>query len=121
MKVLIDMNLSPLWAEFFRSESVEATHWSHIGAHSARDDELMQWARDNDHIVFTHDLDFSALLAMTRHKGPSVIQVRTRDPLPDSLGRDVLRVLHMRAAEIAQGAIVTIDRAKSRVRLLPIE
>jgi len=34
----------------------------------------MQWARSNDHVVFTHDLGFSALLAAggqdERHTGP---------------------------------------------------
>lgn len=114
------MNLSPLWVGFFRAEGVEAIHWSQLGAHNASDDVLMRWARDNDHIVFTHDLDFSALLAMTREHGPSVIQVRTRDPMPDVVGRAVLRVLRMRSVELEQGAIITLDRAKSRVRLLPI-
>ena len=27
----------------------------------------MAWARDNGHVVFTHDLDFGTLLALTRH------------------------------------------------------
>jgi predicted nuclease of predicted toxin-antitoxin system len=45
----------------------------------------MQWARNNDYLVFTHDLDFGILLAHSRDSGPSVIQVRTQDVTPDHL------------------------------------
>ena len=71
-------------------------------------------------IVFTHDLDFSALLAATQARGPSVLQLRGQDVLPDAVGRDVLRVLRMRTVELEQGAIVTIDKLTARVRVLPL-
>lgn len=43
---------------------------------------VMGWARENGHVVFTHDLDFGTLLALTRASGPSVVQVRAHDVLP---------------------------------------
>jgi predicted nuclease of predicted toxin-antitoxin system len=67
-----------------------------------------------------HDLDFSALLALTEATGPSVIQVRTQDVLPDAIGGDVVRVLRTHATELEQGAIISIDKVRSRVRILPI-
>ena len=67
-----------------------------------------------------HDMDFSALLAVTGATGPSVLQVRAQDVLPGAIGRDVVRVLTMRADAFLSGAIVTIDKVKSRVRVLPI-
>jgi hypothetical protein len=39
-----------------------------------------------------------------------VLQVRSQDVLPDTIGRDVVRVLTMRAEAFAAGAIVTIDK-----------
>ena len=63
--------------------------------------------------MFTHDMDFSALLAVTGAAGPSVLQVRAQDILPDAIGRDVVRVLNMRSPAFAEGAIVTIDKVKS--------
>jgi predicted nuclease of predicted toxin-antitoxin system len=65
-------------------------------------------------------MDFSALLAVTGATGPSVLQVRAQDVLPSAIGRDVVRVLTMRAEAFSAGAIVTIDKVKSRVRVLPI-
>jgi len=37
MKILIDMNLSPSWVEFFKSAGVDAVHWSTIGNPKAED------------------------------------------------------------------------------------
>jgi predicted nuclease of predicted toxin-antitoxin system len=120
MKVLLDMNLPPRWVGFLRQEGFEAVHWSAVGDPRASDATIMAWARDNGFVVFSHDLDFSALLAATQAVGPSVVQVRTQDVMPESIGRDIVRVLRLRATELAQGAIVSIDKVTSRVRVLPI-
>jgi predicted nuclease of predicted toxin-antitoxin system len=120
MKILLDMNLSPDWVEFLRGEGFEAVHWSSVGDPRASDSVIMEWARNAGHVVFTHDLDFCALLAARQAAGPSVAQVRTQDVLPGAIGRDVVRVLRMRAATIEEGAIVTVDKVGARVRVLPI-
>ena len=58
MKIVIDMNLSPSWVSKFASRSIESIHWSNIGKPNATDSEILKFARDNDYVVFTHDLDF---------------------------------------------------------------
>ena len=120
MKVLVDLNLPPTWVEELRRHGIEAAHWSTIGELGAPDRILFGWAREHDHVILTHDLDFSALLALTRASGPSVIQVRTQDVTPDSISRIVLNVLESHAGALERGAIVTVDAAASRVRILPI-
>ena len=62
MKILIDMNLSPVWAEIFASHDMEAVHWSRVGAANATDSEIMEFAQVHGYTIFTHDLDFSAIL-----------------------------------------------------------
>jgi predicted nuclease of predicted toxin-antitoxin system len=47
MKILVDMNLSPGWVEFLVDEGFDAVHWSSVGAGSALDGELMDWAREH--------------------------------------------------------------------------
>ena len=61
MRILIGMNLSPLWVRFFAEAGFESLHWSSIGEPSAPDTQVMDYARANKMIVFTHDLDFGAL------------------------------------------------------------
>lgn len=80
------MNLSPQWTAFFAKNGVQAKHWIDLGDPTARDSDIMDFARENGFIVFTHDLDFGNILAATNARGPSVIQVRTQDPTPPSVG-----------------------------------
>jgi predicted nuclease of predicted toxin-antitoxin system len=120
MKILIDMNLPPRWLEIFARAGLEAVHWSQMGSPTASDRELMAWAEENGYIVFNHDLDFSALLAATQGEGPSVIQIRTQNILPEAIGDLVLNALKKFQSELEKGVILTIDPFRARVRILPI-
>jgi predicted nuclease of predicted toxin-antitoxin system len=120
MKLLLDMNLSPLWVGFLEASGFEAVHWSSTGDPRATDAMIMTWAREHGFVVVTHDLDFSAILAATGAAGPSVLQLRAHDVLPDVMGEDLARVLRDHGEALESGAIVSIDRFSSRVRLLPI-
>ena len=120
MRILIDMNLPPRWVDFFTDHGLNAIHWSTIGPLNAPDSEVLEWAREHNHVVFTHDLDFSVLLSLTREAGPSVIQVRTQDVTPEAIGSPVLAAVRDHQEALNQGAIVTIQLHASRVRVLPI-
>jgi predicted nuclease of predicted toxin-antitoxin system len=119
MKILVDMNLSPRWAEFFLQHGFEAIHWSGIGFASAPDTEIMNYAADNGYVVFTHDLDFGTLLAETGIKKPSVVQVRTADIDPQKTAMPIIHILRQYGSEIENGALVTIAADKTRIRILP--
>lgn len=80
----------------------------------------MAWAIANSYVVFTHDLDFGAMLAMTHAKGPSVLQVRGPSVLPEDIGPVVIAALVQHDAALAAGALVVVDVKKSRVRVLPL-
>lgn len=121
MKILIDMNLSPDWTATFTAAGVESVHWSTIGDPRAEDIEIIAYARSNGYIIFTHDLDFGTLLALTRSPGPSVIQVRTQDILPSSLGNIVISVMRDNEFVLGRGALIVIDERRARVRILPLE
>lgn len=120
MKILIDMNLSPDWRAPFQSEGWESIHWSEVGDYSASDEMIMSWAREHGFIVFTHDLDFSTLLAITKDTGPSVIQMRTQDVLPSSQAQRVIMAIKLHQEALREGAILTIDITRQRVRRLPL-
>jgi predicted nuclease of predicted toxin-antitoxin system len=80
----------------------------------------MQYARDNDFVVFTHDLDFGAILAATRANTPSVLQIRGQDVMPDTLEVAVTEALVHFSTELDSGALVTVDIVRARVRILPV-
>ncbi len=120
MKIVIDMNLSPQWVPLLKTAGHEPIHWSQIGLANASDREIMEWARNNEHIVFTHDLDFSAILAATDANFPSVFQIRTQDVSPKKLSSIVLSLLKQFEGKLAEGALVTVNEKQSRVRILPL-
>lgn len=120
MRLLVDMNLSPEWVAVLQAAGWEAVHWSTVGNPRAEDSEIMAWARTRQHVVFTHDLDFGTLLALTRAGGPSVIQVRAQDVTPAALGALVVNALRQFAGMLEKGALVVLDEARARARVLPL-
>jgi predicted nuclease of predicted toxin-antitoxin system len=120
MKLLVDMNFSPAWIPYLAEQGFEAVHWSAVGAADALDETIATYAIANQQVIFTHDLDFGAILAHTRDHRPSVIQARVEDITPDALGPTLTGVLRQFEAEIDSGAIVTILPGRNKVRVLPI-
>jgi len=97
------------------SETLES-HWQS----KSRRQGNFAWAATNDYIVFTHDLDFGAILAATGANRPSVFQVRVQDVLPESIASHVITAFAKFREELLSGAIVTLDLNRSKVRILPI-
>ena len=120
MNLLLDMNISPRWAAVLNAGGHHAVHWSDVGDPAAPDSELFAWATDNDYIVFTADLDFGDILAATSAQAPSVFQVRAQDLSPSTLGQLVLDTLDAYRVQLVRGALITVDKRRARVRLLPI-
>lgn len=120
MKLLLDMNLSPLWVDFLAAAEVPAVHWSAVGDPRAPDSVLLGWALEQGYVVFTRDLDFSSILALTSARRPSLLQLRGQDILPAACGPAVLRLLEDHAEALESGALVTLDERGARVRVLPL-
>ena len=121
MKILIDMNLSPHWVAAFTAKNIESAHWSNVGDPRAEDAEIMEHARANGYTVFTHDLDFGTMLALTQATSPSVVQVRAQDISPSHLGNVLFTVLQTNEIVLEQGALIVIDEGRERVRILPLQ
>ena len=121
MKVLIDMNLSPEWVNVLEQHGLHAAHWREIGDPRASDSTIMAWARENGYIVFTQDLDFGTLLATidTDVQGPSVIQVRAKDVMPQTLGELLVKIIYQHESTLENGVLITVTEDRVRLRTLP--
>jgi predicted nuclease of predicted toxin-antitoxin system len=120
IKILIDMNLSPDWAHLLQSAGWSATHWFNVGDPRATDRDIMDWAQENGFVLFTHDLDFGSILASTKNRGPSVIQIRTQNILQDRAGYLLTAALRRHESELLSGALLVVEESRNRIRLLPI-
>lgn len=120
IRILIDMNLSPQWVNAFIQNGIEAVHWSSLGKLNASDIEISEWARKNEYVIFTHDLDFGTMLALTQEQGPSIIQIRGQNILPETLAIMLIKVIIEYENELSKGALLVVDETRSRIRILPI-
>ncbi len=121
MKILVDMNLSPSWVSFLTEAGLDAVHWSDIGAGNAPDSELMDWAAKHGRVVLTADLDFGAILAATHGERPSVVQVRSDILTPSAIGYRVVAAIQQSEQELLEGALISIDPVRARLRVLPLK
>lgn len=121
MKLIVVMNLSPRWVGLLTDAGIEAAHWSTLGANNAPDSESMAYASAKDYVVLTHDLDFSAILAATHGEKPSVVLIRADDISPDVIGKQVIVALRQMASELEEGALLTVDPNRTRLRVLPLQ
>ncbi len=119
MKLVIDMNLPAEWVPTLAQHGFEAEHWSSIGSSEAEDSEIMEWANQNGYVVFTHDLDFGALLAASGADRPSIFQVRTLGVLPYQIETLVVAALRQFEPMLEAGALVSVDEKRARAKILP--
>ena len=120
MKLLVDMNLSPDWVAVLQEGGWQAVHWSFVADPRADDSQIMAWAKKNGYVIFTHDLDFGTILALTQAEGPSVIQIRTQDVTPMAIGKLVSQALRQFQSQLEQGALIVLDELHTRARILPL-
>ncbi|MGE3830016.1 MAG: DUF5615 family PIN-like protein [Parvibaculaceae bacterium] len=120
MKFVVDMNLSPDWTGFLNNAGHDAVHWQDVGAVDAPDTDVLTWARDNDHVLLTCDLDFGAILAASHHVKPSVIQLRSDSLRHANVGDLVLSSIESAKFSLAVGALLSIDVDRARLRILPL-
>jgi hypothetical protein len=113
MKLLVDMNLSPRWIGLLHNTGWEVEHWSAVGKVNAPDSEVMAYAAQHDYVVLTHDLDFK--------RDPCGNTWRKTKRCPDTdqrcqpAGNRIAGHCGLQAS-----ALLTIDRRRTRVRLLPL-
>jgi predicted nuclease of predicted toxin-antitoxin system len=120
MKLLLDMNLSPLWLDALAAAGFEVVHWASVGRADDPDGTILRHAQEHGYVICTQDLDFGLMLACTGHGRPSVLQIRAQDVLPAHIGVQVIQALRQMAQALNEGALVTVDPKKTRVRVLPL-
>ena len=117
---MIDMNLSPRWADALRAAGWDAIPWGAVGDPKAEDETIARWAADNHSVVLTLDLDFGTLLVMTQATAPSVVLIRAEGVRVEQLAARLVPALRQSESALDQGALLLIDEAKDRLRILPL-
>ena len=120
MTLLLDMNISPKLVNLLLMQQIKTLHWENIGKSDATDVEIMEYAKDNHCIIVTYDLDFSTILSINKINKPSIIQIRKQNMELFLLVKLLTSSVHLWKNELEDGAILTLDAKRGRVRLLPL-
>jgi predicted nuclease of predicted toxin-antitoxin system len=121
VRLLVDANLSPRVARRLGAAGHDAVHVAEVGLLAATDLEIATYAATEQRVIATSDSDFGSILARTGERSPSIVLLRHHnDATPERHIELIETALSAAAAELAEGAIVTISRARLRVRRLPI-
>lgn len=120
MRLLVDMPLSPLLAEWLQREGHEAVHAAHIGLGQAPDKEIIAQARKESRIIVTVDLDYARLFALVGSSSPGIILVRGGSYSHEEMLGLVRRALLTISSEQLLNSIVVVDKKSVRRRRLPI-
>ncbi len=120
MKFLLDVNMSRLWVEVLTAHGHDVVRWQDVGDPKEDDERIMAWARENDHMVLTCDLDFGDILAVTNSSKPSVIQFRLGRLKPHVLVDKLEVALRVYEEKLRESALITLDPGSLRVHRLPM-
>ena len=120
MKLLLNMNVLPQLASRLVAAGHSCRHAREIGLARAADPEIIRAAKASGEVIITHDLDYGHLLAFSGEAGPSVVILRIRNTHPDALFRKLTECWPEIEDPLHRGAIVAVEDAAVRIRLLPI-
>ena len=70
------MPISPRTVEFLNELGHEVTHAAELSMAQSPDEDIVEFAKSNGFAILTEDLDFAAILAVTRAIEPGVMILR---------------------------------------------
>lgn len=120
LKLLADMNIAPVTVVALDADGWDVFRVSDVLPEDASDTRILTFARDEQRVIITQDLDFSALLAIQGYARPSLISPRLSDPSPVNVTRRLVKVLPESQDALLKGAAITIQDKSVRTRSLPI-
>lgn len=120
LRFLADLNLSPQTVEELRRDGWDIVRSDDQLSIRAPDIEILHWAREDDRVVITQDLDFSTLIALRGWSRPSLVTLRLSRTDPPTVTTRLRRALPPCAEDLQAGCAVTVGDDSVRVRRLPI-
>ena len=120
MKLLLDQGLPLSASSLLSKQGFDTIHVSEIEMWAASDSEIIQKAQEDNRVVVTLDADFHSLLALNNFSSPSVIRIRIERLRALALTQLIIDVIAQSKADLEQGAAVTVEPNRIRIRRLPL-
>jgi predicted nuclease of predicted toxin-antitoxin system len=120
VKFLLNMNVPPALGPMLASQGHEWRHVADLGMSRAPDAAVLVEAKGREECVITHDLDYGQLLAFSGDSAPSVLIFRLRRADTRLMHERITTTWHEIQEALANGAVVIVEEAATRIRQLPI-
>ena len=120
MRFVADMGVSWRVVEWLRVEGHDAIHLREQQLHRLPNGGIFTKAADEQRIILTWDLDFTEIVALSATRLVSAVVFRLLNTRSGNVIRRLERVLSESAKDLEEGAIISVEDSRHRVRLLPI-
>ena len=120
IRLLADVHISPKTVGDLQKQGYEIMRSSEVLPANAPDINILEFARNENWVVLTQDLDFSMLVALSKYSQPSLITLRLSSAKPDIVTQKLLDVLPQIEEALQEGSAITIQDESIRIRKLPV-
>jgi predicted nuclease of predicted toxin-antitoxin system len=120
IRLLADVHISPKTVGDLQKQGYEIMRSSEVLPANAPDINILEFARIENWVVLTQDLDFSMLVALSRYSQPSLITLRLSSAKPDIVTKRLLDVLSQIEKALQEGSAITVQDESIRIRKLPV-
>ena len=114
------MNISPQTVTSLRQQGWNIIRIPEVLPANASDPEILSFARQENRVIVTQDLDFSMLVALGGYNQPSLITLRLSDPDPSSATQRMLEILPQVQKQLQEGCAIAVEEETVRIRKLPV-
>jgi predicted nuclease of predicted toxin-antitoxin system len=121
MRLLADLHISPRTVQFLRRLGHDVVRVSDVAPPSLPDQEIIALAVREHRAVLTQDLDFSRLVALSGARQPSLISLRLSTARIERVNDALEQALPTLESSVQDGAAITIEDHRIRVRRLPLQ
>jgi predicted nuclease of predicted toxin-antitoxin system len=120
MRFLADMGVSQRVVTWLQEQGHDATHLRNEGLQKLENGEIFTKAFRESRVILTWDLDFTEILALSKTGTVSAVVFRLMNTRSDHVIERLERVLSESAQDLEEGAIISVEEGRHRVRLLPL-
>ena len=120
IRLLLDQGLPRSTVELLRADGWDVVHACECELSTARDEQILEFARREKRVICTLDADFHSILAVTGAANPSVVRIRQQGLRGADVAALWKRVWDEVGESLQNGAAVTVTERAIRLRRLPM-
>jgi predicted nuclease of predicted toxin-antitoxin system len=120
MRFLADMGVSQRVVTWLHAQGHDAIHLRDEGLQRLENGDIFTKAFRESRIILTWDLDFTEIVALSKTSTVSAVVFRLLNTRSDHVIARLERVLAVSAQDLQEGAIISVEEGRHRVRLLPL-